>query len=204
VLELDVSELLAFIGVRPSSVLPPADIYFRKRYGMTEEQARAAAELIEERYGGPQEHKSSGGEQMNRTTHHETIITVPGDLVRQLRAPIPKRRLTYAEGQNLAKLQARRARSLLHMTAPHADLRWVLRLPEVRVKAMPAHEVHEIAQAECSGFTKRLRGGGYFIAVNKNASTQGDHTRWEDQVNDTDSGQGWRFANAPPTADRHL
>jgi hypothetical protein len=48
---LDTSELLAFIGVKPSSVLPPADIYFRKRYGMTEEQARQAAELIEERYG---------------------------------------------------------------------------------------------------------------------------------------------------------
>ena len=52
-LELDTSELLAFIGVKPSSVLPPADIYFRKRYGMTEEQARQAAELIEERYGTP-------------------------------------------------------------------------------------------------------------------------------------------------------
>ena len=50
-LELDTSELLAFIGVNPASVLPPADIYFRKRYGMSEDQARQAAELIEERYG---------------------------------------------------------------------------------------------------------------------------------------------------------
>lgn len=52
-LELDTSELLAFIGVKPSSVLPPADIYFRKRYDMTEDQARQAAKLIEERYGTP-------------------------------------------------------------------------------------------------------------------------------------------------------
>jgi transcriptional regulator with XRE-family HTH domain len=50
-LDIDLAELLTFVGVKPSSVLPPADIYFRKRYGMSEADARAAAELIEERYG---------------------------------------------------------------------------------------------------------------------------------------------------------
>jgi Zn-dependent peptidase ImmA (M78 family) len=92
------------------------------------------------------------------------------NVVVALRRLAPKRALTYAEGLNVAKLQARRARMLLNMSAPSADLRWILHLPGVQVEALPAYEVREIAKAEASGLTKRLRGGGYFIAVNKNAS----------------------------------
>jgi transcriptional regulator with XRE-family HTH domain len=48
VLEVDASELLAFIGVEPSSSLPPARIYFRRKYGMDSTDAEALARLVEE------------------------------------------------------------------------------------------------------------------------------------------------------------
>lgn len=51
VLELDPTELLGFIGIKPPVVLPSMEAVFRKKYGLTEEEAREAAELIEERYG---------------------------------------------------------------------------------------------------------------------------------------------------------
>ena len=102
---------------------------------------------------------------LDTTTH-----ALPEDLVLKLRRPVPMRAVTYYEAINIAKLQARKARHLLDMTAPHADLGWILALPGVRVEALPLHEVREIAGTDASGFTKRLRGGGYFIGVNKNAS----------------------------------
>lgn len=49
VLELDASELLTFVGVK--ATLPEPKIYFRKAYGMSEDEANEAARLIEERYG---------------------------------------------------------------------------------------------------------------------------------------------------------
>lgn len=51
VLELDASELLAYIGVKPSSVLPSTEVFLRRKHGLTEAEAKQAAELIEERYG---------------------------------------------------------------------------------------------------------------------------------------------------------
>lgn len=51
VLELDPTEVLGFIGVEPSSVLPPMEVIFRKKYDLTEAEAKEAADLIEERYG---------------------------------------------------------------------------------------------------------------------------------------------------------
>jgi hypothetical protein len=106
-------------------------------------------------------------------TNHKTEATaypLPDDLVLTLRRPMPMRAVTYYEALNIAKLQARKACHLLDMTAPHADLSWILALPGVRVEALPLHEIREIAGADASGLTKRLRGGGYFIGVNKNAS----------------------------------
>lgn len=47
-LELDPAELLAFIGITPSSTLPPARVYFRKKYGLSEADARRAAQLVEQ------------------------------------------------------------------------------------------------------------------------------------------------------------
>jgi transcriptional regulator with XRE-family HTH domain len=51
VYELDPGEVLAYIGIEPSSVLPPMEVLFRKQYGLTEAEAKEAADLIEERYG---------------------------------------------------------------------------------------------------------------------------------------------------------
>lgn len=48
VLEIDASELLAFVGVKPSSILPPATVYFRKKFGMSEAEAIEATRLIEQ------------------------------------------------------------------------------------------------------------------------------------------------------------
>lgn len=46
-LEIDVNDLLAYVGVRPS--YPEPVVYFRKVYGMTDEEAREAATLLEQR-----------------------------------------------------------------------------------------------------------------------------------------------------------
>lgn len=47
-LELDPAEVLAFIGITSSSTLPPARVYFRKKYGLSEADARQVAKLIEQ------------------------------------------------------------------------------------------------------------------------------------------------------------
>jgi transcriptional regulator with XRE-family HTH domain len=44
-LELDASELFAFIGVKP--VLPEPKMFFRRAYGMSEAEAAEAADIIE-------------------------------------------------------------------------------------------------------------------------------------------------------------
>lgn len=51
VYELDPGETLAYIGIEPSSVTPPMEVLFRKHYGLTDEEAKEAAEMIEKRYG---------------------------------------------------------------------------------------------------------------------------------------------------------
>jgi transcriptional regulator with XRE-family HTH domain len=45
-LELDATELLAFVGVKAN--LPDPKVYFRKAYGMTENEAEEAAVVIAE------------------------------------------------------------------------------------------------------------------------------------------------------------
>lgn len=49
VLACDAVELLELIGVHPS--VPSPQWYFRRAYGMTEVEAQAAAQLIEQRFG---------------------------------------------------------------------------------------------------------------------------------------------------------
>jgi transcriptional regulator with XRE-family HTH domain len=46
VLELDASDLLAYIGVDPSSMLPSPRVYFRRKFGVSEAQADDLARLI--------------------------------------------------------------------------------------------------------------------------------------------------------------
>lgn len=48
VLEIDTSELLAYIGIKPS--LPEPRVYFRRMYGLSPEQADEAAKLIEREF----------------------------------------------------------------------------------------------------------------------------------------------------------
>jgi transcriptional regulator with XRE-family HTH domain len=48
VLEIDATELLAYIGVKPN--LPEPRMYFRSAYGLTPEQAEQAARLIEREF----------------------------------------------------------------------------------------------------------------------------------------------------------
>lgn len=95
---------------------------------------------------------------------------LPTDLLMRLRSPMPKRALLYSEALTIAKLQALRARSLLHITAPSADLKWVLRVPNLVVKMLPKHEIRELTGAEASGITKRMTNGDYFMGINKNAA----------------------------------
>lgn len=48
VLEIDASDLLAFIGVEPSSALPPPRVYFRRKFGLSSAEAARLSRLIEE------------------------------------------------------------------------------------------------------------------------------------------------------------
>ena len=63
VLELDATELLAFVGVKP----PKPKTYFRRAYGLTPEQADEAAERMEQIVRELRDHqnnkKSRGGNQ---------------------------------------------------------------------------------------------------------------------------------------------
>ena len=48
VLEVDVSELLAFIGIEPSTTLPPPRVYFRRKYGLSDTDAKELTQIIED------------------------------------------------------------------------------------------------------------------------------------------------------------
>jgi transcriptional regulator with XRE-family HTH domain len=63
-LELDPTEVLGFIGIAPSNLLPPARVYFRKKYGLSEADARRAAALIEQ-----YTRKGTGNEQVTKGGH---------------------------------------------------------------------------------------------------------------------------------------
>jgi len=46
VLELDASDLLAFIGVEPSATLPSPRVYFRRKFGLSEAEAGRLSRII--------------------------------------------------------------------------------------------------------------------------------------------------------------
>lgn len=48
VLEIDPSTLLQYVGVEVAATLPPAKVYFRNKYGMSEEDAEQVARLVED------------------------------------------------------------------------------------------------------------------------------------------------------------
>lgn len=47
-LKLDNTQLLSFIGIKPSSSLPSAPVYFRHKYGMSQTDAKRLAQLVDE------------------------------------------------------------------------------------------------------------------------------------------------------------
>lgn len=87
---------------------------------------------------------------------------VKPNIIKELRALIPHRPLTYSESYMLAEKQASRALSLLGQTEPDVNLGWILDLPRVELQLAPRHKMDGIA-----GFTTFTR-GRYFIMVNKN------------------------------------
>jgi len=46
-LELDNTQLLSFIGIKPSTSLPSAPVYFRHKYGMNPADAKRLAQLVD-------------------------------------------------------------------------------------------------------------------------------------------------------------
>jgi transcriptional regulator with XRE-family HTH domain len=59
VLEIDASEMLSYIGVEPASTLPPATMYFRRKYGMNERDAEEIANIVDK---FRDERKTRGGD----------------------------------------------------------------------------------------------------------------------------------------------
>ncbi|MGH3191128.1 MAG: helix-turn-helix domain-containing protein [Streptosporangiaceae bacterium] len=53
VLEIDASDLLAFIGVEPSSTLPSPRVYFRRKFGLSDTEAARLSRLIAEHTNKP-------------------------------------------------------------------------------------------------------------------------------------------------------
>jgi len=55
VLEIDPSDLLAFIGVEPSATLPSPRVYFRRKFGISDAEAARLSRLIEDYTKPPNE-----------------------------------------------------------------------------------------------------------------------------------------------------
>ncbi len=47
VLDIEPSELLQYVGIKPSSTLPSARMFFRRKYGIPEDEAEILANLVE-------------------------------------------------------------------------------------------------------------------------------------------------------------
>jgi transcriptional regulator with XRE-family HTH domain len=61
-LQVDFSELLPFIGVKPVSLLPSVRTYFRRKLGVNADEAEVLARLIE-KYRQDKHQSEKGGEQ---------------------------------------------------------------------------------------------------------------------------------------------
>jgi transcriptional regulator with XRE-family HTH domain len=59
VLDIDPAELLGYIGVEPSGTLPPPRVYFRRKYGVSEQDAEELSRIIE---SYTKQRKPQGGE----------------------------------------------------------------------------------------------------------------------------------------------
>src|SRR3989442_10147506 len=96
---------------------------------------------------------------------------VPEDTILQMRALLPKRRMTYGEARIVAQQQALRVRNLLSITRARLPLDWVEHIPGVSVQMLGAYEVEDLTRVPgASGATKIKRDGTYEVSLNRNTS----------------------------------
>ena len=99
------------------------------------------------------------------------LLEVPADLLLQLRALLPKHRMTYGEARIVAELQARRLRRMLHVTSARMPLAFVERIPGVTVDLLPAHQMQRLTKrVHASGATDVRKDGTYRVYVNQSNS----------------------------------
>jgi Zn-dependent peptidase ImmA (M78 family) len=84
------------------------------------------------------------------------------NIIRELRALVPHRPLTFSEAYMLAEKQAHKALQLLGQTEPDVNLGFILDHPRIVMSLEPRHRMGRIA-----GLTTVSK-GKYFIMVNKN------------------------------------
>ena len=94
-------------------------------------------------------------------SHHQPLVA-PRDFIKQLRALIPLRQLTFAESFTLAERQAGHALTLVGATEPGMALSWLLELPRVEVRLAPRYRMERL-----SGMTTFTH-GRYLIVINQN------------------------------------
>ena len=98
-------------------------------------------------------------------------VTVPDDLILQLRTLIPKRRMTYGQARIIAQQQALRLRKLLGITLTRLPLDWVERIPGVSVELLTVHEMEKLTKSpDASGATDVRKDGSYRIYINNSNS----------------------------------
>lgn len=83
-------------------------------------------------------------------------------IIKELRAMVPHRPLTYGESYTLAEQQASRALQLLGLSEPDVNLEWIVDMPKVEVQLSPRFKMDGL-----SGFMTFTH-GRYLIMVNKN------------------------------------
>jgi Zn-dependent peptidase ImmA (M78 family) len=99
-----------------------------------------------------------------------THLHAPHDIVKQLRAMMPRRPLSLSESLILAERQANRALALVGVKRPGTSLGWITELPRTEVKLVPRYRLEDLAErlnvnalAGATAFAK----GRYLILVNK-------------------------------------
>ena len=98
-------------------------------------------------------------------------VTVPDDLILQLRKLIPKRRMTYGQARIIAQQQALRLRKLLGKLPTRLPLDWIERIPGVSVTLLTANEMEELTESPgASGATDIRKDGSYRIYINESNS----------------------------------
>jgi Zn-dependent peptidase ImmA (M78 family) len=97
----------------------------------------------------------------------KSIITVPDDLLVQLRAPLPKLRMTYGQARLVAQTQAAKLRKLLGARTTRLSLDWIERIAGVSVTMLTADQMEQLTKRpNASGATDVKKDGTYQIYIN--------------------------------------